>query len=135
GIAVDGRLRYAIEIPRGLSLLARWNPNAEIRGLDSVPPENRPPVTMVHLSFQAMVLSGLGLLGLAVWFAVAWLRRRDLPRSHWFWRGAASAGALSVVALEAGWITTEVGRQPWIVYGILRTTDAVSAAPGLRYGF
>jgi cytochrome bd ubiquinol oxidase subunit I len=135
GIEVDGELRYAIEIPRGLSLLARWDPNAEIRGLDSVPPDERPPVTLVHLSFQAMVACGLALLGLSVWFAIAWWRRRDLPESTWFWRVATVAGALSVIALEAGWITTEVGRQPWIVYGILRTSQAVSAAPGLRYGF
>ena len=135
GIEVDGELRYTIEIPRGLSLLARWDPNAEIRGLESVPPDERPPVTLVHLSFQAMVGCGLALLGLSVWFAIAWWRRRDLPRSKWFWRVAAIAGALSVIALEAGWITTEVGRQPWIVYGILRTSQAVSSAPGLRYGF
>jgi len=135
GIEVDGELRYAIEIPRGLSLLARWDPNAEIRGLETVPLEDRPPVTIVHLSFQAMVACGLALLGLSIWFAVAWWRRRGLPRSRWFWRGASIAGVLSVIALEAGWITTEVGRQPWIVYGILRTSQAVSSAPGLRYGF
>jgi cytochrome d ubiquinol oxidase subunit I len=135
GIEVDGELRYAIEIPRGLSLLARWDPNAEIRGLETVPLDERPPVTIVHLSFQAMVACGLALLGLSIWFAVAWWRRRELPRSRWFWRAASLAGVLSVIALEAGWITTEVGRQPWIVYGILRTRDAVSSAPGLRYGF
>jgi len=135
GIEVDGELRYAVEIPRGLSLLARWDPNAEILGLETVPLDERPPVTMVHLSFQAMVACGLALLGLSIWFAVAWWRRRGLPRSRWFWRAASLAGVLSVIALEAGWITTEVGRQPWIVYGILRTSDAVSSAPGLRYGF
>ena len=135
GIEIDGELRYAIEIPRGLSLLARWDPNAQIQGLDSVPPDERPPVTPVHLSFQAMVGSGLALLVLSVWFAVAWKRRHDLPRSAWFWRGASAAGVLSVIALEAGWMTTELGRQPWIVYGILRTTQAVSSAPGIRYGF
>jgi cytochrome bd ubiquinol oxidase subunit I len=135
GIEVDGELRYAIEIPRGLSLLARWDPNAEIRGLDTVPSNERPPVTIVHLAFQAMVACGLALLSLSVWFAASWKRRRELPRSRWFWRGAAAAGVLSVIALEGGWITTEVGRQPWIVYGILRTSQAVSTAPGLRYGF
>jgi cytochrome bd ubiquinol oxidase subunit I len=135
GVAIHGELRYAMEIPRGLSLLARWDPDAEIRGLDTVQPDQRPPVTVVHLAFDAMVACGLALLGLSVWFAAAWGRRRDIPRSRWFWRGAGLAGVLSVVALEAGWITAEVGRQPWIVYGILRTTQAVSSAPGLRYGF
>ena len=134
GIAVDGQLRYAIEIPFGLSLLAHWNPNAEIRGLDQVPPDRRPPVNVVHPSFQAMVGSGLALLGLSGWFVLAWWRRRDLPRSRWFYRAASLAGVVAVVALEAGWVTTEVGRQPWIVYGIMRTRDAVSSAPGLRAG-
>jgi cytochrome d ubiquinol oxidase subunit I len=134
GIEVDGELRYAIEIPFGLSLLAHWDPNAEIMGLNEVPPDQHPPVNVVHLSFQTMVAMGTALLGLSAWFAVAWLRRHDLPRSPWFLRFAALSGVAAVVALEAGWVTTEVGRQPWIVYGYLRTADAVSAAPGLRLG-
>jgi cytochrome d ubiquinol oxidase subunit I len=134
GVAVGGEMRYAIEIPNGLSILARWDPNAVIRGLDSVPPDQRPVVNVVHPAFQLMVASGFALLGLGVWFALAWKRRRDLPRSMWFFRGAAVSGILAVLALEAGWVVTEVGRQPWIVYGILRTKDAVSPAPGLRYG-
>jgi cytochrome d ubiquinol oxidase subunit I len=134
GIYRDGRLRYAIEIPFGLSLLAHWDPHAVIRGLDSVPASERPPVTVVHLAFNAMVGAGVTMLAISVWFAVGWRRRRGLPRSRWFLRAAVLAGPLSVVALEAGWVTTEVGRQPWIVYGILRTSDAVSSAPRLRYG-
>jgi cytochrome bd ubiquinol oxidase subunit I len=134
GIAIDGEMRYAIEIPFGLSLLAHWDPNAEIQGLETVPPDERPEVNIVHPAFQLMVVSGLGLLGLAVWFALVWRRRKDLPRSKWFLRAAVLAGPAAVLALECGWIVTEVGRQPWIVYGILRTGEAVSAAPGLRYG-
>jgi cytochrome d ubiquinol oxidase subunit I len=134
GIAVDGQIRYAVEIPFGLSLLAHWDPNAEIMGLNEVPPDRRPPVNVVHLSFQTMVAMGTALLGLGAWFAVAWWRRRDLPRSPWFLRFSALSGVAAVVALEAGWVTTVVGRQPWIVYGYLRTADAVSAAPGLRLG-
>jgi cytochrome d ubiquinol oxidase subunit I len=134
GVEVDGELRYAVEIPYGLSLLAHWDPDAEIMGLDEVPPADRPPVTVVHWGFQLMVASGLALLGLGAWFALAWWRRRDLPRSRWFLRAAALSGAAAVLALEAGWVTTEVGRQPWIVYGVMRTSEAVSAAPGLRFG-
>jgi cytochrome bd ubiquinol oxidase subunit I len=81
-----------------------------------------------------MVAIGLGLLALSAWFAVAWRRRRDLPRSPWFLRFGAVSGVAAVVALEAGWITTEVGRQPWIVWGVMRTEDAVNPAPGLRIG-
>jgi cytochrome d ubiquinol oxidase subunit I len=134
GIERDGELRYAIEIPYGLSLLAHWDPHAEIAGLDRVPVADRPPVTVVHWAFQLMVTSGLAMLALAGWFALAWWRRRDLPRSRWFLRAAALAGAAAVLALEAGWVTTEVGRQPWIVWGVMRTSEAVSNAPGLRYG-
>jgi cytochrome d ubiquinol oxidase subunit I len=134
GIEVDGQMRYAIEIPFGLSLLAHWDPNAEIMGLNEVQPDRRPPVNVVHLSFQTMVAMGTALLGLGAWFALAWLRPRDLPRSRWFLGFSALSGVAAVVALEAGWITTEVGRQPWIVYGYLRTADAVSAAPGLQLG-
>lgn len=134
GIVVGDRLRYAVEVPFGLSLLARWDPHALITGLDSVPPDQRPAVNVVHLSFDAMVGSGLVLLLLGLWFGSSWLRRRDMPRSRWFLRGGAVAGVLAVIALEAGWVVTEVGRQPWIVYGILRTRDAVSSAPGLRFG-
>lgn len=135
GIAVDGELRYALEIPNGLSLLAHWDPDAEVVGLESVPEDERPPVNVTHLAFQAMVGSGFALLGLVLWAALAWWRRRDLPRSPWFLRAAALSGVVAVMALEAGWVTTEVGRQPWIVYGIERTADAVNPAPGLVYGF
>jgi cytochrome bd ubiquinol oxidase subunit I len=134
GVAVGGEMRYAIEIPNGLSILARWDPNAVIRGLDSVPPDQRPVVNVVHPAFQLMVACGFALLSLGIWFALAWKRRRDLPKSTWFFRGVAISGILAVLALEAGWVVAEVGRQPWIVYGILRTRDAVSTAPGLRYG-
>ena len=134
GLAIDGELRYAIEIPFGLSLLAHWDPNAEIVGLDRVPADQHPPVNVVHLGFQTMVGAASVLLLLALWFAFVWWRKRDLPRTPWFLRGAALSGALAVIALEAGWVTTEVGRQPWIVYGYLRTKDAVSSAPGLRLG-
>lgn len=134
GVAIDGQLRYALQIPRGLSLLAHWDPNATIMGLDEVPLADQPPINVVHLAFQIMVGIGFGLLGLGAWLAISWKRTRDLPASRWFLRGAALAGVGAAVALEAGWITTEVGRQPWIVYGYLRTADAVNPAPGIWVG-
>jgi cytochrome bd ubiquinol oxidase subunit I len=135
GVAVDGELRYAVEIPYGLSLLAHWDPDAEVKGLNETPPADRPPVNIVHWAFQIMVGIGFGLLALAAWAALAWRRHHDLPRSPWFLRAAALSGIGAVAALEAGWIVTEVGRQPWIVYGVLRTSDAVNPAPGLVWGF
>ncbi|MGP4022041.1 cytochrome ubiquinol oxidase subunit I [Actinomadura sp. 3N407] len=134
GIAVDGELRYAVEIPNALSLLAHWDPDAPVAGLDQVPVADRAPVNVVHWSFQIMVGIGFALLLLALWFAVVWWRRRDLPRTPWFLRAACLTGVGAVVALESGWVTTEVGRQPWVVYGVMRTKDAVNPAPGLWVG-
>src|SRR6266542_2167198 len=134
GIYQDGRLRYAVEIPGGLSLLAFGNPHATVRGLSEVPPDARPPVTPVHLSFQVMVGIGIALVLLALWYALIRLRRRQPADRRWFLRGAAVAGVAAALALEAGWVTTEVGRQPWIVYGQMRVADAVNPARGLAAG-
>jgi len=100
-----------------------------------VPEADQPPVNIVHLAFQSMVAIGFALLALSAVFAFVWWRRRRLPETPWFWRAAALAGAGAAFAVEAGWVTTEVGRQPWVVYGVLRTADAVNPAPGLRWGF
>lgn len=135
GIYVDDRLVGAIEIPSGLSLLIHHDANGVVTGLDRVPPALRPPVNVTHLSYDAMVGIGFALLALAAWLAWAWWRRRDIPGSVWFLRAVALSGAAAVAALETGWVTTEVGRQPWIVYQIQLTRDAVSTAPGLRFGF
>ncbi|WP_020580101.1 cytochrome ubiquinol oxidase subunit I [Actinopolymorpha alba] len=135
GIVVNGHMRYALEIPYALSLLAHGNPFATVIGLNTVPPTDRPPVNVVHLSFQVMVGIGFALLALALWWAIVWWRRRRAPASPWFYRASALAGVGAVIALESGWVTTEVGRQPWVVYGILRTADAVNPAPGLVVGF
>lgn len=135
GILVDEELRYAIEIPYGLSLLAYWDPNATVVGLEETPEELRPPVGIVHWAFDIMVGIGFALLGLSAWFAFTFWRRRSLPSSPWFYRFAVAAGPASVIALEAGWVVTEVGRQPWIVYEHMLTADAVSPVEGLRYGF
>lgn len=135
GIVVDGEMRYAVEVPHGLSLLAHFDPTAEIMGLNDVPEDERPPVNVVHLAFQAMVGAGFALLGLSMWLALSWKRHRSPPETKWFWAAAALSGPLAVLALEAGWVVTEVGRQPWIVFGILRTSEAVNPAPGLLYGF
>lgn len=134
GVYVDGEMHYALEIPNGLSLLAHWDPDATIIGLAEFPAADRPPVNVVHWSFQLMVAIGFALLALAVWQLVAWWRRRALPASSWFLRAAACSGVAAAVALEAGWITTEVGRQPWIVWGHLRVADAVNPVPGLVTG-
>jgi cytochrome d ubiquinol oxidase subunit I len=135
GVYAGDQLHYSIQVPWMLSLLVTHNPNGFVEGLDGTPPQDRPPVNVTHLSYDTMVGLGSALLALAAWFAFAWWRARDIPQTPWFLRAVAASGAAAVVALEAGWVTTEVGRQPWVVYGLMRTQDAVSPADGLAVGF
>ena len=128
-------VRYGIKIPYLLSVLAKHNPTAEVIGLDSVPEADRPPVNIVRTSFQTMIAIGTFLAALGTFFIVVWLRKRRLPQTKWFFRALLAAGPLSLVALIAGWITTEVGRQPWIVYQFMRTEDAVTSADNLELAY
>lgn len=135
GIVIDGQLRGSINLPHVLAYLAKGDANATVAGLDSVPPQDRPQVVnLIHLAFDTMVGIGFLLLGLGFWLLVSWVRHRAPPASRWFLRGALVAGPAATIAMECGWITTEVGRQPWIVYRVLRTADAVNPAPGLVFG-
>lgn len=131
----SGGVEYGIRIPKLLSLLAYHSFDAKVQGLDAVAPPDRPPVNIVRFAFQTMVGIGtlLALLGL-VYLAVR-IRRRRLPRSTWFYRAVVLAGPLSVVALISGWVTTEVGRQPWVVYHVMRTSQAVTGAGGIPVGY
>jgi cytochrome d ubiquinol oxidase subunit I len=134
-VSADG-VRYGLEIPDGLSFLATFDPHAEVKGLDRIPDNDRPPVAAVHYSFDTMVGSASLMLLVACAWLVVTLRKRASPR--WLLIGIALSGPLSVIAMEAGWFVTEFGRQPWIARGLLRTTDAVTIAPGLDvqfYGF
>jgi cytochrome bd ubiquinol oxidase subunit I len=131
----NGRVRVGLEIPHALSLLAFHSWDAKVQGLETVPPADRPPVNVVRLSFQTMVGIGTLLALLGVVFVAVRIRRRRLPESRWFYRALVAAAPLSVVALIAGWVTTEVGRQPWVVYRVMRTADAVTGARGIPIGF
>jgi cytochrome d ubiquinol oxidase subunit I len=135
GILVDGRVVGGIQIPEVASLLAGFSPDTVIKGFDAIPVDQRPPASIVHLSWNAMVGIGTALVLLGLWGLVLRLRRRDIATARWFLRAAAVAGIGAVVALEAGWIVTEVGRQPWVVYLVLRTADAVTHAPGVQATF
>lgn len=134
GIYFDHALHGALVIPHGLSLLVSFNPNGYVQGLNAVPADQQPLVNVVHPAFDSMVGIGFGLLALGVWLAWSWIRRRQMPKSRWFLRAVAVSGIAATFAMEAGWITTEVGRQPWIVYKVLRVADAVNPAPGLDWG-
>ncbi|PBC80418.1 MULTISPECIES: cytochrome ubiquinol oxidase subunit I [unclassified Streptomyces] len=126
----DGTVSGGIKIPQLDSVLAGFRPATKVTGLTSVPASDRPTpaqATLAHGAFDLMVVIGSLLLLLALWYGWCRLRRRRLPRSPWFFRGAACAGVASVVAVECGWVTAEVGRQPWIVYQHMRIGEAVTA--------
>jgi cytochrome d ubiquinol oxidase subunit I len=135
GVYSDHQVKYGIEIPHLLSLLAFHSWNATVKGLDTVPAYDRPPVNVTRFSFQIMVGIGTLLALLGVVFVAVRIRRRRLPRSRWFYRAVVAAGPAALVAVIAGWVTTEVGRQPWVVYGVMRTSQAVTAAHGLPVGY
>jgi cytochrome d ubiquinol oxidase subunit I len=135
GIYWDGENHGGITIPDMLSLLAYHDPNATVQGLDTVPASDRPPVAVVRNAFSVMVAIGTGLAALAAWYLLIWFRKARLPRSKWFYRAVTIAGPGAFVALIAGWIVTEVGRQPWIVYGVMKTEEAVTGAEGIPVGY
>ncbi|MGW6415745.1 cytochrome ubiquinol oxidase subunit I [Streptomyces sp. NPDC055055] len=126
----DGAVKGGIRIPLLDSVLAGFSPDTEVVGLTSVPADQRPTATqatIAHWAFDLMVLIGSALVLLALWYGFVWLRHRRPPASPWFYRCAAPAGVGAVVAVECGWIATEVGRQPWIVYRNMRVAEAVTA--------
>ncbi len=130
----------AIEIPGALSLLLRVDATASVPGVDAVAPKDRPPLGIVHTAFQIMVGCGMLLAALGLWTALrTWRRRRGLgsplPDDRRFLRALVVASPLGFIALEAGWTVTEVGRQPWVIQGMLRTADSVTPMPGLVYSF
>lgn len=134
--ANTGEIKYAIEIPDGLSFLAYDNFNAVIKGLDQVPRNDWPNIAVVHTSFDGMVGSGFFILLVAIVFwALYWLRKRAFPQYRLLLWGIVLAGPLSFLAIELGWMVTEFGRQPWVIYGYLRTKDAVTTAPFLNISF
>jgi cytochrome bd ubiquinol oxidase subunit I len=136
GRCTEDGMKGGIKIPGFDSFLVGWSTSTEVIGLDSVSPDDRPPAnTMLHWAFDTMVGICTMLIGLGLWLGIGWWRKRDFPQSRWFLRAVAVSGVLSIVALECGWIVTEVGRQPWIVYRVMRTEDAVTQASGVWVTF
>jgi cytochrome d ubiquinol oxidase subunit I len=135
-----GITRYSIEIPYALSILAHGDPNATVKGLNEFPKDERPPVAIVHFSFQIMVGCGMLMAIITLWSAWRWWRNRGKSAgkwmdSKWFLRALIFAAPLGFIAIETGWIVTEVGRQPWIIYNVMRTSEAVTPMPGLVIPF
>lgn len=135
GVLIDDEVRWAVTIPRLGSIIARNSWDAPVPGLDTIPRDEWPPVNITHLAFQSMVLIGTVLALLTVVYWLARWRGLDLTGRRWFLRGAVVSGPLAMVAVECGWIATEVGRQPWTVWQVLRTSDAASMSGGLWWSF
>jgi cytochrome d ubiquinol oxidase subunit I len=135
GWYTDNQVKYGIAIPHLLSFLAFHSWNAKVQGLETVPANQRPPINVVRIAFQAMVGIGTLLAILGVVYLLAWVRRKRLPESVWFYRALVLAGPAALVALISGWVVTEVGRQPWVVYRVMRSADAVTGASGVPVGY
>jgi cytochrome bd ubiquinol oxidase subunit I len=131
----EEKVNYALHIPGGLSFLTHGNFKAEVTGLDKFPKRDRPPVLITHIAFQIMVASGILLAFISVLYLVFSINWRHILLKKWWIVLVACATPFGFLAVEAGWTVTETGRQPWIIYGIMRTEDAVSPMPGLHYSF
>ncbi|MCT6869609.1 cytochrome ubiquinol oxidase subunit I [Apibacter sp.] len=131
----EERVDYAIKIPGLLSFLAYGNLKDPVKGITDFPKEDRPPVAITHYSFQIMIILGVALMILAIIYGLARLKNKTWLTKKWFYKLFVIATPLGYIALEAGWTVTEVGRQPWIIYKIMRTADAVTPMPGIVYSF
>jgi len=126
---------FSIEIPKALSVLAYHDPNAVVKGLEEWPSSDWPPVLWVHICFQIMVMAGSALAAIALWATYVLIRKGDLSRQRWLLKTLVVAAPLGFVCLESGWMVTELGRQPWVIFGVLRTAQAVTSMPGLIVPF
>ncbi len=127
-------VKYKIEIPKALSFLAFGDFNAEVKGLNDFPKDEHPPVAIVHYSFQIMVGIGTLLMFAGILFLIS-LKKITLSKKTWYWILFAFLTPLGFIAIETGWIVTEVGRQPWIIHGVMKTSEAVTPMPGIQYSF
>jgi cytochrome bd ubiquinol oxidase subunit I len=136
GICTADGVKLGVGLPDLDSFLVGFSADTKVIGLNDIPEDERPPAnTLLHLAFDTMVGIGSGLLLLGLWFAWSWWKRRDIPATPWFLRIVALTGTAAIVALWCGWIVTEVGRQPWIVQGYMRTSEAVTEAGGIWFSF
>ncbi|HEY3371394.1 MAG TPA: cytochrome ubiquinol oxidase subunit I [Prolixibacteraceae bacterium] len=131
----EEKVEYGLHIPNLLSFLAHGDFNAEVEGLDKTKKEDWPPVLIVHFAFQTMVLMGLLMMGTGILFLIFKFKWKKNLEKSWWLKLLVWLTPVGFIAVEAGWIVTEVGRQPWIIYGIMKTRDAVTPMPGIQYPF
>lgn len=129
------KVDYAIKLPGFLSFLAHGDFKSEVTGLDKIPKENHPPVMITHFAFQIMVGMGMTMMLIALIYFIALWKKKQWLTSAWLLKLFVAATPLGFIAVEAGWTVTEVGRQPWIIYNVMRTADAVTPMPGISYSF
>ncbi|MBO6212706.1 cytochrome ubiquinol oxidase subunit I [Algoriella sp.] len=129
------KLDYALKIPGVLSFLVHSDFNTEVKGLEEFPRDEWPPVAIVHYAFQIMIAFGMLMMAIAVIFLIAHFFKKEWLSKRWFYKMFMIATPFGYIALEAGWTVTEVGRQPWIIYGIMRTVDSITPMPGIQYSF
>ena len=129
--AATGRVSYAIRIPYGLGLLLNGDTHTEVTGLDRFPHDDWPPVAVVHIAFQLMVACGMLMAAMALWsgWRAFWTGQIEQDRKLLY--ALIATAPLGFIAIEAGWVVTEVGRQPWIIDHVMRTSEAVTPMPGL----
>jgi len=132
---INKKVKYGIEIPGLLSFLVHDNFNEPVNGLDKIPRQNQPPVLITHIAFEVMIAIGSAMMLLGLMYFLAVWKKRSWLTKKWFLRLFILAVPFGFVAVEAGWTVTEVGRQPWIIYGIMRTSEAVTPMPGIHYTF
>lgn len=129
------KVNYAIELPGMLSFLVYDNFKTPVKGLDQIPQQDQPPVTVTHFAFQIMVGLGMAMMALGIIYLLAIWKKRNWFDKGWFLKLFIAATPIGFIAVEAGWTVTEVGRQPWIIQGVMRTADAVTPMPGIHYSF
>lgn len=129
------KVTYGIHIPKLLSFLSHGDFNAQVEGLDKAVKKDWPPVANVHYAFQIMVLMGILMMGAGFCFLMFKFRWNENLSKHWWLKTLVWLIPSGFIAVEAGWIVTEVGRQPWIIYGIMKSRDAVTPMPGIQYPF
>jgi cytochrome d ubiquinol oxidase subunit I len=129
------KVDYAVKLPGMLSLMIHGNTNAQVTGLDKIPVKDQPPVAVTHFAFQIMVALGMLMMAVGVLYLIATFKKKEWLRQPWFLKVFIAATPVGFIAVEAGWTVTEVGRQPWIINGIMRTADAVTPMPGIAYSF
>ncbi|TWP30372.1 cytochrome ubiquinol oxidase subunit I [Apibacter muscae] len=131
----EHKVDYAIKIPGLLSFLSHGDFNAPVKGILDFPEQDRPPVAIVHYAFQIMIMLGVALMIISILYLLAIVKKKSWLSKKWLIKLFVMAAPLGYIALEAGWVVTEVGRQPWIIYKIMRTSEAVTPMPGIAYTF